>query len=44
MIRPLLSKIRFEGFGVKFSLEDLDYKTILGLVIILGAIIYLIKS
>lgn len=44
MIKPLLSKIRFEGLGFKFSLEDLDYKTILGLVIILGAIIYLIKS
>lgn len=40
----LLSKIKFEGWGFKFSLEDLNYKTIAGLIIILLAIIYLVKG
>lgn len=39
----LLSKVKFEGWGFKFSLEDLNYKTILGLIIILVTIVFLIK-
>ena len=44
MLKPLLSKINFQGLGFKFSLEDLDTKTIIGLVIVLAAIIYLVKG
>lgn len=44
MLGPLLSKIRFDGFGVKFSLEDLNWKTIVGLVAVLATIVYLIKG
>lgn len=39
-----MSKINFQGWGFKFSLEDLDWKTIVGLIIVLGAIIYLVKG
>lgn len=44
MLKPLLSKVSFEGLGFKFKLEDLDWKTIAGLAIVLAAIIYLIKG
>jgi len=40
----LLSKIKFEGWGFKFSLEDLNWKTIVGLIVVLAAIIYLVKG
>ena len=39
-----LGKATFEGLGFKFSIEDLDWKTIIGLILILGTIIYLIKG
>jgi len=39
-----LGKATFEGWGFKFSLEDLDWKTIVGLVIVLGTIVYLVKG
>lgn len=43
MLKPLLSKVNFEAWGIKFRLEDLDWKTMLGLIIVLAAIIYVIK-
>ena len=43
--KPLaLGKAVFQGWGFKFTLEDLDWKTIAGLAIVLAAIIYLIKG
>ena len=40
----LLSKIDFSGWGVKFRLEDLDWKTIVGLALVLAAVVYVIKG
>ena len=44
MLKPLLSKIDFSGWGIKFKLQDLDWKTIAGLALILAAIVYVIKG
>lgn len=44
MLKPLLSKVKFEGWGFKFSLEDLNIETIIGLIILVGAIVFIIKG
>lgn len=44
MLKPLLSKIDFKGWGFKFTLEDLDWRTVVGLALCLAAIVYIIKG
>jgi hypothetical protein len=38
-----LSEAKFQGFGIKFSIKDMDWKTIVALGMTLLTVIYLIK-
>lgn len=39
-----LSETKFEGWGIKFSTKDIDWKTIVALALVLITITYIIKG